>query len=224
MNRFIEQIRWEPGIGDPTVMGWLTVVAYFVTFVLGLFVVMRSDWLFQGRRDKQKRLWMLITVAMLFLGFNKQLDLQSLFTDIFRVLFREADLYDNRRSFQKLFILSVLLGGVAATTWLLYQYRKLLRYHVLAISGLCALAIFIVVRASSFHGMDRLIGFELLGVRINWILELGGIALIAVNAFRLLARQTPIVIRKHRRRRKRRGPEHMALAQQIQRANSESLR
>lgn len=205
-------------------MGWLTVVAYFVTFALGLFVVMRSDWLFQGRRDKQRRLWILITVAILFLGFNKQLDLQSLFTDIFRVLFREVDLYDNRRSFQKLFILGVLLGGIAATSWLFYQYRKLLRFHVLAISGLCALAVFIVVRASSFHGMDRLIGFELFGVRVNWIFELGGIALIALNAFKLLARQTPIVIRKHRRRRKRRGQEQMALVRQIQSVNSESLR
>ena len=26
--------RWVPGIGDPSLMGWLTVVAYFVTAFL----------------------------------------------------------------------------------------------------------------------------------------------------------------------------------------------
>ena len=27
----VEGGRWKPGIGDPTVMGWVTVAAYFVT-------------------------------------------------------------------------------------------------------------------------------------------------------------------------------------------------
>ena len=26
--------RWRPGIGDPTVLGWATVVAYALSFVL----------------------------------------------------------------------------------------------------------------------------------------------------------------------------------------------
>ncbi|MFV8783760.1 hypothetical protein ACNKU7_15185 [Microbulbifer sp. SA54] len=199
MESILGQIDWRPGIGDPTVMGWLTVMAYFVTFALGALVIKRSGWLFQGRRVKQRRLWVLISVAMLLLGLNKQLDLQTLFTDFFRALFRELDLYDRRRMFQEVFIFGVLLVGVAVSSWLVYQYRRLLRFHVLAICGLCALAAFVAVRASSFHGMDRLIGYELAGVRINWLLELCGIFLIAINALHLLARRTPIVIRKRRR-------------------------
>ena len=31
---FTEADRWRPGIGDPTFMGWLTVVAYFTASLL----------------------------------------------------------------------------------------------------------------------------------------------------------------------------------------------
>jgi hypothetical protein len=42
---------------------------------------------------------------------------------------------------------------------------------------------FVLVRASSFHRMDELISWRILGLRMNWLLELGGIALIAANAW-----------------------------------------
>jgi hypothetical protein len=49
---------------------------------------------------------------------------------------------------------------------------------------------FIAIRAASFHHFDRFIGHEVGGVRMNWILELGGISLIAANAAWRLRRPT----------------------------------
>jgi hypothetical protein len=35
---------------------------------------------------------------------------------------------------------------------------------------------FVVIRAASFHHIDRFIGQSVLGLRWNWVLEMGGIS------------------------------------------------
>jgi len=52
----------------------------------------------------------------------------------------------------------------------------------LALIGGVFLACFVVIRASSFHHVDRLIGIDFEGVRMNAILELGSILCIAAAA------------------------------------------
>jgi hypothetical protein len=37
---------------------------------------------------------------------------------------------------------------------------------------------YVLIRATSFHHIDRFIGRTILGFRWNWILEMGGIALV----------------------------------------------
>ena len=37
---------------------------------------------------------------------------------------------------------------------------------------------YVLIRAASFHHVDRFIGRTILGFRWNWILEMGGIALV----------------------------------------------
>ena len=68
--------HWSPGIGDPTVAGWLTVVLYLVTSV--------SCWMLArelGPAGLDRRAWRSISVLFLFLGINKQLDLQTALTE-----------------------------------------------------------------------------------------------------------------------------------------------
>jgi len=43
---------------------------------------------------------------------------------------------------------------------------------------------FVTIRAASFHHVDTLIGTPVAGLRMNWILELGGIACVALAALR----------------------------------------
>lgn len=52
--------------------------------------------------------------------------------------------------------------------------------------GLAFLSAFIVIRATSFHQVDQLLHVHLLGFKMNWILELGGISSIAFGAIRYL--------------------------------------
>jgi hypothetical protein len=48
----------------------------------------------------------------------------------------------------------------------------------LALIGATLVLGFVLIRAASFHHMDRFIGTRILGLRWNWILEMSGIGLV----------------------------------------------
>jgi hypothetical protein len=77
-------------------------------------------------------------------------------------------------------------------TWLIWALSRDITYIWLALIGFVSLLAFIAVRAAGFHHFDQFIGFDISGVRMNGILELGGILMIAVNALYLLWRKQRI--------------------------------
>lgn len=188
MTEFIEQIRWTPGIGDASFMGWFTVLAYLGCAIYALQVFRQADEIFSVPVARQKLLWLALAVMMLLLGLNKQLDLQSLLTDIARILSKEQGWYSERRAFQKMFILGIVAVGSVAIVALFFVYFRVIKQHMIAIVGLGLLMIFIVVRATSFHHFDYFLKSDFLGLRFNWLLELSGIGLVAWNAKQLLIR------------------------------------
>ena len=48
----------------------------------------------------------------------------------------------------------------------------------LALVGSTFVLGFVIIRAASFHHIDRFIGNQILGLRWNWVLEMGGIVLV----------------------------------------------
>ena len=171
---------WRPGIGDPTLMGWVTVFAYFGAALLCLREFMAAHRRGSGR--EKKLFWAALTVLLMFLGFNKQLDLQTLLTLTARRIAIAQGWYDNRRIVQVLFVVIVGIAG-ALSVWAM---RRLVRKHVdlrLPLMGFVVLLVFIVVRAASFHHIDQLINLRLAGVRMNWVLELSAIALVSAGAW-----------------------------------------
>ena len=199
--------RWHPGIGDPSVVGWLTVVAYFAAAGLAYRALRlhRAVARVTGSRDDGPRphattpsrflrdeamlwrFWSLVVLSMLLLGVNKQLDLQTWFTEIGRDLAHRQGWYEGRRPLQVVFIGLIALIGGCLTAWLAFAMRHVLHRVVGALVGLGALVTFVIVRAASFHHVDMLLGRG--RVRLNWVLELGGIALIAISAFRQTSHQ-----------------------------------
>jgi hypothetical protein len=115
------------------------------------------------------------------LGINKQLDLQTLLIQKVRKQAYMHGWYSDRRRYQVEFIATILAIGVAATIGLAFWLRRVLRRVVLAIAGIGMLVLFVVIRAASFHYVDRALS---LGgrVRVNWIIELSGIGLIVAAA------------------------------------------
>lgn len=193
MLELLSKIDWSPTIGDPTWVGWLTVFAYFLCGYKSYNVLRSSERIFKTPIQRQKLLWLSITLIMIFLGINKQLDLQSFFTASARVLAKEYGWYAERRLYQTSFIIALTILGLAAITAMLGLYYKVLRMHALAITGLFALIIFILIRASSFHNVDSFLSSRLLGLKMNGLLELSGIALVMINARKLLRKRRPLI-------------------------------
>ncbi|MEQ8540475.1 MAG: hypothetical protein RIB93_23850 [Coleofasciculus sp. D1-CHI-01] len=179
--------HWQPGIGDPTFMGWFTVVAYFITALLCLISALPHRLVFPLQRVSQIRwLWGFFAILLLLLGINKQLDLQSLVTVVGKELALSQGWYQQRRMVQTQFILGIVMAALVLVSVIgraIYAERQTYR---LALLGLMFLSCFIVIRASSFHHIDALIGWQVVGLRMNWILEIGGIACIAIAAIRTI--------------------------------------
>lgn len=174
--------RWSPQIGDPTLAGWATVAAYGLCCLLALLLLRRR------LKPMERLFWALMSALMLALAINKQLDLQSLLTAMGRCISQHQGWYDERRAVQIGFI-KVLLG-VTITILLLgfWLMRKHLRRNGLALLGLGLVAGFVAVRAIGFHHFDAFINSRtFLDLRFNFVLEISGLILIAINALALLS-------------------------------------
>ncbi|MFL6758842.1 hypothetical protein [Sphingomonas sp.] len=171
----LEIFGWTPTIGDPTIYGWLTVAAY----ALGAFVCWRAA---ASAPTKERRFWIVLAAIMAFLCINKQLDLQTLMTDFGRFQAKKHGWYDERRIYQLAFIFALGAVSALATSALLVRMRRARPPVWGGIAGLALLLFFIFVRAISFDKMDWLISQHLGTVRVNHLMELGGIAMVAISA------------------------------------------
>ena len=174
---------WQPTIGDPSIMGWVTVGAYFLTSLIALRLVLNSKrWFPADIYPAQRRFWLVVFLLMLVLGINKQLDLQSLVTTMGRYYAVRDGWLEYKRVVQVGVIISILTVAMFSLSFFFFRMRNLLKINWLAITGLTCLLVFVVSRATSFHHMDTFIGTYFLGARINWLMELGGLAAIALSA------------------------------------------
>ena len=175
--------RWEPGIGDPTVAGWLTVVAYgLATWACWRACAARGPHARPLAAQAPTRFWLVLTISMALLGVNKQLDLQSALTQFGRDIAVYDGWWEQRRAVQAAFIAALAIVGVLAVGLVGWLSWPLTRGRALALGGMGFLLVFVMTRASSFHHVDILLKETAFGLRWNWILELSGIAMVAAGA------------------------------------------
>jgi len=176
---------WSPGIGDPTVLGWVTVAGYGV-----------AAWLCYRASNgpspdacqagsiawRERILWRILVGILIALGINKQLDLQSAMTELLRIAARGLGWYEFRREYQAAFIEMLVIATLIAWGSLVAFSWKMSRSVKIAGLGLSLLGAFVLMRAASFHHVDALIGHRGLSLELDWIIELGGIGVIALAA------------------------------------------
>jgi len=182
----VHEFNWTPGIGDPTIGGWLTLVLYFLA-VLSTWKTGSSIW---GRREVS--LWRAITLLFVALGINKQLDLQTALTELGRVIAFNQGWYEQRQTVQVWFIV-----GVAVMCLILAVLLLLLAYDApfptwVALLGVVVVLAFVLIRAASFHHIDRFIGERILGLKWNWVLEMGGISIVLLGSEWRRRRKPPL--------------------------------
>jgi hypothetical protein len=124
------------------------------------------------------------TSFLVLLGINKQLDLQTWFTLFGKHLAQDEGWYGSRRVVQAIFIALVAVIGFGSLVLFWRLARGKVRHYRLALFGAVALGCFILIRAASFHYVDKMLGVQLSHIRLNFILEVGGIVCVGVAAFR----------------------------------------
>lgn len=184
--------RWRPGIGDASPLGWLTVAAYLAGSGLcwaasrrarrTARTVARLAPVEAGNQRALAAFWLAGCGLLFLLGVNKQLDLQSLFTQLTRDLALAQGWYAERRRYQVAFVAGLAGAGALAGALAAWRLRRILGRVAGPLLGATVLCVFVVVRAASFHHVD----LALHGgpVPLNATLELGGILVIAAFAGR----------------------------------------
>ncbi|MBK8988856.1 MAG: hypothetical protein IPM39_22735 [Chloroflexi bacterium] len=177
--------------GDPTLLGWLTTAVYLLTAVLCFLCALSVRQIFPNTDPRPHGLiWAGLALALLFLGLNKQLDLQTWFTSTIKGIAWEQGWYEYGQRAQVLFLLVFAAVGLVVVVVIGWSVRRYWRNYIFLLLGLVAILRFVGVRIASFYGiylpeLSRFTG----GIRINWLLELIGALLIAAAALVNLRRR-----------------------------------
>jgi hypothetical protein len=127
--------------------------------------------------------WIGLAGLCILLAIGKQLGLQAWCTSVGRAIARSGGWYEHRRIVQAVFVVSVAAGGLVAFVTLTWLTRRTWSTTGWALAGAAFLVSFFLVRASSLHQIDILLGRQVLGLSLNSALEIGGIACVAIAAF-----------------------------------------
>jgi hypothetical protein len=169
---------WRLGLNDPSFIGLLTTVLYFLAAALCFKCGTNQKQRAESRNQKsdngrEQFKWLVIAVVLLFLGLNIQLDLQTLLIQAGRHVAIADGWYDERRTLQKIFfiVLAVVIpGAILMAGW---KSRSFLKRHVLVLPGCILLAAFVLIRAATFDHVggatgnlskSSLTSIELLGI------------------------------------------------------------
>ena len=144
--------QWRLLKGDPTGIGWIITITYFLTFIICLWAGITA----QKHKNKKEiygngcmLLW--IALLLLLLGINKQLDFQVLFTIIGRNLAKKQGWYNIRSVFQTIFVVSFLL--IVLILFILWAGRIKGRWRQCGFHfvGTALILFFVMIRAASIE-------------------------------------------------------------------------
>ncbi|MES2468020.1 MAG: hypothetical protein V4675_12010 [Verrucomicrobiota bacterium] len=176
-------MNWKPGIGDPSLIGWLAVLGYFLTAGLCGWVACRLG---RGKGNPQRKAWVILTLVLVVLGINKQLDLQGLLMEWARIFANRQGIYEKRRVLQVIFLGLLAMGSLTVLFLWFWMNRHHWREQGWMLLGSVFLVAFVLVRAASFHHFQDFLAFPIGGVRLHRVIELAAIAWLAASALKRL--------------------------------------
>jgi len=160
------------------VVRWVTAFAYLSAALFSYRAIrLHAKTPPSDERRLLLRFWVVVLCVMTLLGVNKALDLESWLTGFVRDLAEAGGWYEQRGVFQAVFVAIVSLAGFAISVSAALIIRPIIWRVLEAIAGLGFLVTLVLARTSSWHWVDFL-----LGSGRNWVLELGGIALVSLSA------------------------------------------
>ncbi len=174
-------LKWHFRLDNPTILGWTVVAAYIAAAACCGRAALKA-------RDASQRsfapVWWLLAAGLIFLGINKQLNLQTLMIVIGRNVSNAGDWYGARRRVQLIFSVVFAVSCLAALAWLLWRWRQFFTENRLALAGVIVLALFVVLRAATINHADRFLRIDLKDEHWAWILEIAGSLCLLIGAVR----------------------------------------
>jgi hypothetical protein len=172
---------WTPHWDNPTLVGWSVVAAYLI----GAAFCGRAAWIARNTPERRASFlfWSLLAALLLFLGVNKQLDLQTLLIVLGRRAAVAGGWYEHRRVIQAGFSAVFALAVAAAVFIFAARAKAFFSENRLALTGLVILAVFVSLRAASINHVNEWFKVNLYDDKWCWILEICGSFLLARSAF-----------------------------------------
>lgn len=180
---------WSPKVGDPYLLGWITTGCYLIATILSFLVLKRIP-NHEPNARKLRIFWLGLTVLLVFLSLNKQLDLQTFMKAAAKCHAIIDGWYADRRDFQQIFVRSVAVLFLLVLVFIFSFMHEVLQKDRLAVIGIFFLLAFILIHASYFNyfGLESIdILFE---AGLNRALELFGIFFIVLQALMRLKRRS----------------------------------
>jgi hypothetical protein len=168
----------NPGVGDPTIAGWLTTAGYLSTSYL-CWCVGRSVESCLRPMAALPRYWLGLSGLLLLLGINKQLDFQLWLTHWGRELSLAEGWYRQRGVLQITFVVVLAVVLLSAFVWLLWSVRHALPQTVFASTGTGLLVAFVLLRATSFDIAGVMLHYQ--NEDVTWALEVVGLLFVILS-------------------------------------------
>jgi hypothetical protein len=175
---------WRLQLDNPTFLGWSVVAAYGFAALVCARAAARAGRAPDGKAGPP--LWGFVAGLLLFLGINKQLNLQTLLIVLGRRAVDVAGWDARRRLVQAVFSVAFAAGVAGAGLVFARRWRCFLSENPLVRLGLIILAVFVVIRASTINHLDERLAVNLHDDKWCWILEICGSLLIGLAAIRFV--------------------------------------
>jgi hypothetical protein len=130
-----------------------------------------------GIADRRERaMWRGLASVLVMLAINDLVE--SAITDLLRSRAMQQGWYEGRQIIQLGFIVIAGATCLLACSFLLFLVRGTPHATKIGVVALTLLLTLALVRGTSLHEVDHLLGKRVLGLKLNRIIEIGGLALV----------------------------------------------
>jgi len=179
LNKIIPFLNtWLSKSGDTTFWSWIITIMYVVVVSLSLYYTNRI------KTDKERHfLWVCISLFILAMGINKQLDFQILLTMAGKTLAGNLNLMNRSRILWKTLAVGILFSAVIGGIIILYKSRRILNKEKLTIGGVAILLFFTLTRVGSISQIRIAIILQYYVISRIHAVELLGLLIISLSLF-----------------------------------------
>ncbi len=161
-------LTWAPHLDNPTFIGWSVVAGYFGAAACCCRAALRSR---SGSTRCFAPIWRLLVAGLVFLGINKQLNVQTLMIVVGRNLASAGHWYGARRRVQLIFSAVFAAASLGALAWFWWRCQQFFSENRFALAGVIVLALFVILRAATISHANELLGTNLKDEKWAWVLR-----------------------------------------------------